>query len=94
MGSEPVPEIFCDFNGRVKPGSYLLTRGTYDDLTALGLTVDAAIGRPFLFNGGEDTEDGVHSHIMRYGEIARDVTYKYLVVCTGDFFWRPIDTAV
>lgn len=43
------PEIWCDFNGRVNERGFLPTNGTIGDLAALGLTLEEAIGRRFVF---------------------------------------------
>lgn len=92
---DALPEIFVDFNGYVKKRDarpcYLLTRGTYDDLARLGLTVEQAVGKRFAFNGGGDTdENGVPSDIMSAGTIVRDEDFDLLAQQDSEIYWRPL----
>jgi hypothetical protein len=49
-------EVFCDFNGAMTEDCFLLTKGSYDDLTQLGLTIEQATGIRFTFCS-DDADD-------------------------------------
>ena len=85
------PEIFCDLNSRMTENGYLLTAGSYQDLANLGLTVEAAVGKQFTFNGGDDSLEGKDQvEIIFNGTIERDEKWGYLAVSDPEgVHWRP-----
>jgi len=89
MKSE-APEIHIDFNARMTDAGYLVVNGTLADLAKLGLTPDQAVGRFFLFNGGDDSnKHGEPAEIMCRGVIAKDPKWGYLAVADANgLFWR------
>ena len=90
VGKESLPEIFCDLNAGATLGTFRLTNGSFEDLDKIGLTVDAAVGKRFLFNGGDDTdEDGMLADVCFVGTIINDPTFGYLAkVAESGIFWR------
>ncbi|MBW8816040.1 MAG: hypothetical protein JF588_21700 [Caulobacterales bacterium] len=85
----PEPEIYCDFNGRMTERGYLPTNGTVRDLAALGLTLENAVGRRFVFVGDDADDHGNPDDIMHNGMIVRDAEFGVLL--EGDdmgFYWR------
>lgn len=85
----PDPEIFCDFNARMTERGYLPTHGTVQDLDALGLTLENAVGRRFVFVGDDADEHGNPDDIMHNGTVVRDSEFGVLLEAddTG-FYWR------
>jgi hypothetical protein len=83
------PEIFCDFNGRMTERGYLPTHGTIQDLASLGLTLEGAVGRRFVFVSGDADEHGNPDDIMHNGTVIRDPQFGLLLEAddTG-FYWR------
>jgi hypothetical protein len=83
------PEIFCDFNGRMTERGYLPTNGTVQDLTALGLTLENAVGRRFVFVSGDADEHNNPDDIMHNGTVIQDPKFGFLLEAddTG-FYWR------
>jgi len=89
---EQLPEIWCDFNGRVAPSSYWIgTQTTIDQLAAMGLTLESAVGRRFTFNGGDDSDDSnVPSEILCEGVLEQDSALRCFVARVDNkFYWRP-----
>jgi hypothetical protein len=85
----PDPEIWCDFNGRMTERGYLPTSGTIQDLAALGLTLETALGQRFVFVSGDADEHGNPDDIMCNGTIVRDAHFGILL--EGDdtgIYWR------
>ena len=83
------PEIFCDFNGRMTERGYLPTKGTVQDLAALGLKLEDAVGRRFVFVSGDADEHDNPDDIMHNGTVVEDPTFGILLEAddTG-FYWR------
>ncbi len=89
---EVLPELWCDFNGRVMSGSYWLgAQSTIDQLAMLGLTLESAVGRRFTFNGGDDCdESNVPAEILCNGTIEHEPGLGCFVArVDNDFYWRP-----
>ena len=85
----PDPEIWCDFNGRMTERGYLPTNGTIRDLAALGLTLETAVGRRFVFVSGDADEHGNPDDIMCNGVIVRDSSFGILLEGDDDgIYWR------
>jgi hypothetical protein len=83
------PEIWCDFNGRMTERAYLPTNGTIQDLAALGLTLETAVGRRFVFVSDDADEHGNPDDIMCNGVIIRDANFGILLEGDDDgFYWR------
>jgi hypothetical protein len=83
------PEIFCDFNGRMTERGYLPTNGTIRDLAALGLALEDAIGRRFVFVCDDADQQGNSDDIMCNGEIIRDAKFGILLEADeSGFYWR------
>ena len=86
-----IPEIYCDLNARVTENGYSLERrGSVEDFAKLGLTLEQAVGKQFVFNGGEDTnEDGKPADIMFNGRVVKDLQWGYLAVSDEHgVYWR------
>lgn len=85
----PDPEIFCDFNGCVTDLGYMPTNGTIRDLAALGLTLENAVGRRFVFVSADADEQGNPDDIMHNGAVARDADFGVLLeIDETGFHWR------
>jgi len=82
------PEIWCDFNGRMTERGYLPTSGTVRDLAALGLTLETAVGRRFVFVSDDGDEDGNPDDIMCDGVVVRDAKFGVLLEADDRFYWR------
>jgi hypothetical protein len=83
------PEIWCDFNGRMTERGYRPTHGTFEDLAALGLTLEEAVGRRFVFVSDDADEQGNSSDIMHNGTIVRDNEFGFLLeIDDSGFYWR------
>jgi hypothetical protein len=67
------PEIWCDFNGPMTEG--YPTSGTVRDLTALGLTLEEAVGRHFALVSDDADEQGNPDDIMCNGTVVRDAHF-------------------
>lgn len=92
MGSDaPLFEVYCDINARMTERGFLLTNGSIEDLARLGLTLEAAVGKRFAFNGGGDTdESGAPADIMFDGVVEHDPEWGYLAVMDAKgVYWRP-----
>jgi hypothetical protein len=88
---QSIPEIYCDLNARMTENVYSIERqGSIDDLARLGLTLDEAVGKEFLFNGGADEDDnGQPADIMFRGTVIKDPAWGYLAQADADgIFWR------
>jgi hypothetical protein len=91
-----LPEICCDLNARMTENGYLLeTHGAVKDLAKLGLTLEQAVGKRFLFNGGADTtENGESAEIVFHSVVSRDPVWGYLAVCDSNgLHWRVVQHA-
>jgi hypothetical protein len=83
------PEIWCDFNGRMTERGYLPTNGTIRDLAVLGLTLEDAVGRRFVFVSDDGDEHANPDDIMCNGTIVRDPHFGILLeVDELKFYWR------
>jgi hypothetical protein len=83
------PEIWCDFNGRMTERGYLPTNGTIRDLAALGLSLEEAVGRRFVFVSDDADEQGNPDDIMHNGAVVRDARFGVLLeIDDTDFYWR------
>ena len=83
------PEVFCDFNARMTERGYLPTSGTIRDLAALGLTIESAVGRQFVFVSDDADEHGNLDDIMHNGTVVRDSEFGFLLeVDDADFYHR------
>lgn len=88
-GKSPDPEIWCDFNGRMTERGYLPTRGTIQDLAALGLTLESAVGRRFVFVSDDADDHGAPDDIMCNGMVVRDAEFGILLEADDSgFYWR------
>ena len=90
------PEICCDLNARMTENGYSLQiRSAIDDLARLGLTLEQAVGRRFLFNAGADTnENGELAEIIFYGVVAKTPEWGYLALCEPRTLrWRVMSEA-
>ena len=85
----PDPEIFCDFNAQMTERGYLPTSGTLADLAALGLTLQTAIGRRFVFVSDDADENGKPDDIMHDGVVVADERFGSLLeIDNTAFYWR------
>lgn len=85
----PHPEIYCDFNGRMTERGFLPTQGTFRDLAALGLTIEEAVGRTFVFVMGDADEHGNPDDLMCNGSIIRESQFGILLEMDAEgFYWR------
>lgn len=83
------PEIFCDFNAAVTERGFRPTNGTFQDLSAIGLTLEDAVGRRFVFVSGDADEHGNPDDIMCNGTIIRDAQFGILLkIDNSGFYWR------
>ena len=83
------PEIWCDFNGRMTERGFLPTSGTLRDLAALGLTLESAVGRRFVFVSGDEDEHGNPDDIMCNGIVVRDLAFGILLEADeSGIYWR------
>jgi hypothetical protein len=68
---------------------YLPTSGTIRDLAALGLTLENAVGRCFVFVSDDGDEHGNPDDIMCNGTVVRDPHFGILLEIDGSgFYWR------
>jgi hypothetical protein len=68
---------------------YLPTSETVRDLTALGLTIEEAIGRRFVFVSDDADEQGNPDDIMCNGTVVRDAHFGILLEADDSgFYWR------
>ena len=87
----PYAEVYCDLNARMtEHGFSLERRGSVDDLARLGLDLQSAVGRRFLFSMDDADDEGRRDDIMFVGTVQHDAEWGYLAVMDtpGDFFWR------
>ena len=94
MSQQNTPEIFCDLNAQMTENGYLLTRGSVDDLSKCGLTLESAIGKEFLFCDPSADRDkaGVIQDICFTGYVERNQEFGFLAIQTGDLYWREAVT--
>jgi len=85
-----LPEITVDFNARYTRHGYALLPFAIQELARLGLTPQQAVGRRFLFNGGDDgDQEGYLAEILCRGTIVDDSKWGYLAECDDNgYFWR------
>ena len=81
-------EIYCDFNALVTNGGYRPTSGTIKNLAALGLTLEQAVGRRFVFVSDDADEQGNPDDIMCEGTIVRDPTFGILLETDESGFYH------
>ena len=86
----PFPEIYCDLNARMTERGYSLERnGSVSDLSNLGLTLEAAVGRRFTFFMDDGDENGNPDDIMFNGVVIHDSEWGYLAIMDeDDVYWR------
>jgi hypothetical protein len=85
----PYPEIYCDLNAQMTERGYLLTRGSVENLTKLGLTLESAVGKRFTFVGDDANKNGKPDDIMFNGVVIRDEKFGYLALADEDgVYWR------
>ncbi|MDP1777262.1 MAG: hypothetical protein Q8K90_01450 [Brevundimonas sp.] len=85
----PDPEIFCDFNAQMTERGYLPTSGTIEDLAALGLNLQSATGRRFVFFSDDADEHGNPDAIMHNGTVVGDEKFGSLLeIDDTGFYWR------
>jgi hypothetical protein len=85
----PYPEICCDLNARMTERGYLLTRGSVEEFTKLGLTLESAVVKRFTFVGDDADEDGKSDDIMFNGVVIHDEKFGYLAFADEDgVYWR------
>jgi hypothetical protein len=83
------PEIFCDFNAQMTERGYLPTSGTIKDLAVLGLDLQSATGRRFVFFSDDADEYGNPDAIMHNGTIVGDDKFGHLLeIDDTGFYWR------
>lgn len=74
----PFPEIYCDLNARMTDRGYSLERhGSVSDLAKIGLTLETAVGKRFVFFMDDGDENGNPDDIMFNGVIERDPKWGY-----------------
>ncbi|MCZ6643164.1 MAG: hypothetical protein O7F71_16435 [Gammaproteobacteria bacterium] len=86
----PNPEICCDLNARMTDSGYSLERrGSVDDLNALGLSLESAVGRQFVFVMDDADDYGRPDDIMFNGSVAFDEEWGYLAIIDegSDIYW-------
>jgi hypothetical protein len=84
------PRIYCDQNDRMTEHRYLPTNGTTDDLAALGLTLESAVGLRFELAMRDDDENGRPGDIIGNGTVVIDPEFGFLLEVDEDGFeWRP-----
>ena len=77
--SLPAQEVYCDLNARMTEHGYSLERhGSVVDLEKYGLTLEAAIGRSFIFYMDDGDDAGNPDDIMFLGTVTLDTQYGYL----------------
>jgi hypothetical protein len=89
--SQEDAEICCDLNARMTKNGYSLeTNGSIEDFDRIGLTLEQAVGKRFIFNGGADEDDnGQPADIMFRGIVVKDPEWGYLAEEDADgIFWR------
>ncbi len=89
-------EICIDLNARMTDTGYSLQiRGAIEDLAKFGLTLEEAVGKQFLFNGGTDTDEhGQAAEIVFRGVVTKDPVWGFLAVCDeSGLHWRPVSEA-
>lgn len=65
------------------------TQGTFRDLAALGLTIEEAVGRTFVFVMGDADEHGNPDDLMCNGSIIRESQFGILLEMDAEgFYWR------
>lgn len=68
---------------------YRPTNGTVQDLAALGLTLESAVGRRFVFVGDDADEHGNPDDIMHNGAVVQDLVFGVLLEADdAGFYWR------
>ena len=68
---------------------YLPTNGTLDDLAALGLTLEDAVGRRFVFVSADVDEHGNPDDIVANGMVVRDPEFGVLLETDDEsLHWR------
>ena len=88
-GKSPHPELWCDFNARMTERGYRPTKGTVEGLAALGITLEDAVGRPFVLVSDDADDQGNPDDIMHNGTVVRDSKLGVLLEVDGTgFYWR------
>jgi hypothetical protein len=64
------PRLYFDCNSQLAEGSFALVQGTLDDLQALGLTPETAVGMRFTFVQEETGPSGDPDALLCNGTIA------------------------
>jgi hypothetical protein len=93
-GSRPqrhsYPEVSIDLNGRKSDLGWSLNGlGSIGDLAKLGLSLEAAVGKRFIFFSPDLDDAGRPDDIMFSGVVIYDDTYGYVASQDSDgFYWR------
>lgn len=82
------PRIYCDLNGRMTEHRYLPTRGTTDDLAALGLTLEHAVGRRFMLAMPDADEHDNPGVLVARGTVVIDQEGGFLLQANEEFTWQ------
>jgi hypothetical protein len=88
--ADQLPEVYCDLNARMTELGYSLERrGSVEDLSKVGFTLAAAVGKRFTFYMDDAKDDGTPDDIMFSGTVVHDPEHGYLAIKDdGDFYHR------
>lgn len=87
-----IGKIYCDQNDGMTDRRYMPTIGTRDDLAALGLTLETAVGLPFELYMPDGDLDGNLGDIVGNGTVVVDAEFGFLLeVDENGFDWRPMN---
>jgi hypothetical protein len=76
-----VPEVMIDFNARMTQSGYMATcRGTLEDLAEIGLSLDAAVGKLFIFSEAGGRLPHSPTDLICTGTIVVDPEFGFLAV--------------
>jgi hypothetical protein len=67
---------------------YLPTNGTTDDLAALGLTLESAVGRRFVLAMPDADEDDNPGALVARGTVVVDSGFGFLLEADEEFAWQ------
>ena len=68
------PVVYLDFNDRVGFDTYFFCSGSHASFTAMGLSLDQAVGKRFTFWMDEGSSDDV----IAEGVVIEDARWQYL----------------
>ena len=84
----PHPRIYFDCNAQLAERSYALVRGTLEDLCALGLTPEAAMGLRFTFAQEDTGPNGDPDALIFNGTIAHSASLGHFALADpGGVIW-------